>query len=160
MIRGPRKKETLRKPAFSLIEVVVTIGVLAVMALGALSYQFHAVKQVKRAGVKMSATRLGMLVLENWKIQGGAQHYDPTVLDPSATQLPNNDDIYVFEINGVSFYLDLSASDVQSNEETGVTLRELSVSVQWNPDYREGLPDSDDPISTFNTFVRCDQAGG
>ncbi len=160
MIRGPRKIIIQERAAFSLVEVVVTIGVLAVVALGALSYQFHAVKQVKRAGVKMSATRLGMLVLENWKIQGGAEHYDPTVLDPTATELPSHADIYVFEVDGVSFYLDLSAENVQSSEETGVTLRELTVSVQWNPDYQEGLPDSDDPVSTFNTFVRCDQSGG
>ena len=147
------------KYAFTLVEVVITIGLLAVLALGALSYQFHAIKQVKRAGSKMSATRCAMLILENWKIEGGSENYDPANLDPSISRVSNSDK-YVVVINDIYYYLELTASDVQSNDETGVTLRELAVSVQWNPNYNEGLPGSDAPISTFNTFVRCDQAGG
>lgn len=145
--------------AFSLIEIVITIGVLSVMALGAMNYQYYAIRQVKRAGVKMAATRLGMLVLENWRMQGGGEYYDPTILDQTAWKVPNRE-MYVFTVGGTIFYLEMSANDVQSHDETGVTLRELSVSTTWRNDYAEGFPRDDDPVSTFTTMVRRDQAGG
>ena len=160
-MRNKQVPQTVRQSAraFSLIEVVITIGILSVMALGAMSYQYYAIRQVKRAGVKMAATRLGMLVLENWRMQGGGEYYDPTILDQTAWKVPNRE-IYVFTVEGTTFYLEMSASDIQSYEETGVTLRELSVSTTWRNDSAEGLPRDDDPVSTFTTMVRRDQAGG
>lgn len=148
-----------QRSGFSLVEVVATIGVLAVLALGTISYQFHAVKRIRMAKAKMSATRLGLLILENWKIQGGSEHYDPTTLNLGAAELSNSD-LYLFVVDEIPFYLDLSSHNVQSNEDMGVTLRELSVSVQWQSDYQQNIPESSDPSSTFYTYVRRDQSGG
>ncbi len=149
----------MKKSGFTLIEIVATIGLLAVLVLGTLGYQFHASKSMQMAQAKVSATRLGLLVLENWKIEGGSEHYDPTTLNLGATEVAGSD-LYLYVADEIPFYLDLSSSDIQANEETGVTLRELAVKVQWRLDYQQSIPERDDPSSTFQTHVRLDQSGG
>lgn len=147
------------KSGFTLVEVVSAIGLLAVLSLGVISYQYHAAKRSRMALAKMSAARLGLMVLENWKIRGGSEYYDPAELGLGMNEVSGTD-LYLCVVDDVPFYLDLSNSDVASNEETGVTLRELAVTVQWCSDYQRRVPEGDYPSSTFQTYVRLDQAGG
>ncbi len=147
------------KPAFTLVEVVSAIGLLAVLALGVISYQFHAVQRSRMAQAKMSATQLGLMVLENWKVRGGSDHYDPATLGLNVGEVAGSS-LYLCVVDDIPFYLDLAASDVSSSIETGVTLRELAVTVHWQSDYQQEPPDRDDPSRTFQTYVRRDQSGG
>ncbi|MBC8392815.1 MAG: type II secretion system protein [Deltaproteobacteria bacterium] len=147
------------KSGYTLVEVIITIAVLAVISLGTMGYQFHAVQQAKTAQAKMTAMRLGSLILENWRSQGGSDAYDPTALNLGIVEL-NAGEKYYYVINDVPFYLNLFKKDIDTNSTTGVTLRQLSVFVQWRADYQEMLPGNSDPGSTLFTYVRRDQSGG
>lgn len=148
-----------RRYAFTLTEVAVTIGVLAILSLGAMSYQYYAMEKVRNANTKMAAARLGLLILENWKIQGGSEQYDPTSLNLGVEQIPNSN-LFLLEVDDIPFYLDLASEDIVNDDQTGTTLRSLSVCVQWRLDYQKKIPGSDDPSSLFRTYVRQDQSGG
>jgi len=149
-----------RKRGFTLIEIVITMAILLIASLGVINYQYYAIKSAKIAQTKISATRLGTLILENWKSFGGSDTYDPTELNLGVVKLTSVENKYLITVDDVPFYLTLSARDIDSSEITGVTLRELSVFVQWNSDYLQEIPQSSDPATTFYTYVRQDQSGG
>lgn len=146
------------RPGFTLAEVAITILIMAIVSLGVMHFQFHAVKDAKMARTKISATRLGSLILENWKTWGGSEQYDPTDLDFGINWEGENR--YSFIVDDVPFYMDLKAQDIDTNHKTEVTLRQLEVSIQWRSDYEQGLPDNSDPGFTLYTYVRRDQSGG
>ncbi len=148
------------KSAYTLIEVVITIAVLAIVSLGAISYQFHAVQQAKVGNTKMAAARIGLLLLENWKSLGGSDAYDPAKLNLGIIKLTTENNKYLATVDDIPFYLSLLSRDIDTSVTTGVTLRELSVFVQWRSDYQQETPESSDPGSTFYTYVRRDQSGG
>lgn len=156
------KKHPLKNKqrAFTLIEVIITILVLAIVSLGTIGYHFHAIKRAKVANVKMAAARLGTLVLESWKSHGGDTAYDPETLGLDIVKLIDIDQTYLSIVDGMSFYLTLSSEDIDSNDTTGVILRELGVLVKWRSDYQQGIPQSSDSGTTFYTYVRQDQSGG
>ena len=66
--------------AFTLIETMVAMVVLAIAALGALGYQYHAALQVRIAHAQTTGTRTAQLLLEDWKSTGGSEDYDPIAL--------------------------------------------------------------------------------
>jgi len=145
---------------FTIVEVLVTILVLAIVSLGTTGYHFHAVKRAKVGNVKMAAARLGTLVLESWKSHGGDNTYDPETLGLDIVELRNIHETYLSVVDDMSFYLTLSSEDIDSNTTTGIILRELSVVVKWRADYQPGVPQSSDPGTTFYTYTRQDQSGG
>lgn len=153
-------KKTIYKSGLSLVEVVVTIAVLLVVSLGAISYQFHAVRQDKNGRIKMAAARLGSLVMESWKSRGGSDAFDPSDLNLGILEIEGSPGKYKMIVDEVPFYVTLDSTDINTNKVTGVTLRRLSVFVQWRPDLGNETPQSSDPGSTFYTYVRQDQSGG
>lgn len=152
-------RRTTHAAAFTLVEVIITIAVLSIVSLGAMGYQYHAVQRSKIGEAKMDAARLGSLLLESWKSCGGSLTFDPTTLNIGIGELENSNQ-YKVKINGIPFYISLITDVIDTNEITGVTLRQLSVFVQWNPDYAERAPESSAPGTTFHTYVRQDQSGG
>lgn len=160
MIKWESKEMVKYRSAYTLIEVVITIAILAIVSLGAISYQFHAVQQARVGNTKMAAARIGSLLLENWKSFGGSDTYDPTALNLGIAKLNEGGNMYSVTVDGVPFYMSLLSRDIDTSAITGVTLRELSVFVQWRPDYQQETPEVSDPGSTFYTYVRRDQSGG
>ena len=153
----------MRKPratvGFTLVEVIITIAVLSVVSLGAMGYQYHAVRRAKIGQTKMAAARLGSLLLESWKSRGGSDAFDPTTQNLGISELENGDR-YRVTIDQIPFYITLTSDVKDANETTGVSLRQLSVFVQWNADYSEQIPTASAPGTTFHTYVRQDQSGG
>jgi len=151
-----------RKDGFTLLEVIIAMAIIAIVSLGTIDYQFHAIRQAKIANTKIAATRLGTLILENWKSFGGNDTYDPTTSGFDIVKLTSfeNETKYSVTVDDIPFYLTLSSNDIDSNSTTGVILRELSISIQWNSTYQEGLPQDSDPKTTLYTYVRQDQSGG
>ncbi len=144
---------------FTMVEVIITMAVLSIVSLGAIGYQYHAVQRSKIGEAKMDAARLGSLLLESWKSRGGILNFDPTALNIGIGELDDSNQYKVL-IDGIPFYISLITDVIDTNEITGVTLRQLSVFVQWNPDYSDRPPDSSAPGTTFHTYVRQDQSGG
>ncbi len=66
---------TRRTCGISLIEVMIAMVVMCVASMGVLSYEYHGARQMRVARAKASAVRIGYLLLEEWKANGGSVHY-------------------------------------------------------------------------------------
>lgn len=153
------KRKTSKPNGFSFIEMMIAILILAVVSLGTLSYQLHAVQRNTKSDTKMAAVRMGTLVIENWKSTGGSDGYDPTQQHLGISKV-QNEDLYKVIIDNVPYYLSFTFQDLDTNVTTGVTLRELSVLVQWCEDCGDQIPGGSDPSTTLYNYVRRDQSGG
>ena len=174
--------------AVTLIEVIVAMVALAVTAMGALGYQYHAAVQARIAYAQTTSTRAAQLLLEDWKSTGGSTNYDPTALglgfsadlplaaDESA---PLPDGIYSITTDNVPLLVVLNSADIDHDDTTGVTLRQLSVSIGWRRDpgqnvetylgkivsaqLSNSLSASKDIVRTgvnMTTYIRLDASGG
>lgn len=61
-----------RNSGLTLIEVMISMLVIMIIVIGALSYMYACVWNARRADVRITATRVGQLLLETWKLTG---HY-------------------------------------------------------------------------------------
>ena len=143
----------------TLVEVIIATLILAVASLGALSYQYHAVKRAKSAQAEMAATQLAQLLIEDWKSHGGDEHYDPTDLEMDFTDT-GTEGLYEINLNNFPMQVELWHNDVDTDTAAGVTLREIRVTIRWRRDYQALAPLSTDPTFTSTTYVRRDQSGG
>lgn len=143
----------------TLVEVIVATLVLAVASLGALSYQYHAVRRAKLAQVEITAAQLAQLLIEDWKSHGGEDQYNPLDLnmDFEKTKL---DGTYKITFNDFPMQVELRHTDIDIDTAAGVTLREIRIIIRWRRDYADLSPADSDPEFTTTTYVRRDQSGG
>jgi prepilin-type N-terminal cleavage/methylation domain-containing protein len=74
---------TYRKHGFSIVEVLTSAVILAVIVLGASSFKYGAVLQEKQAAIQEQATRTGLYLLQSWQ----GTYPDPNSFDPSSVGL-------------------------------------------------------------------------
>ena len=134
--------------ALTLVEVMVSMVVLATVALGALGYQYYAVRHAEIAQVQTTAIRTAQLLLEDWKSTGGSSEYDPAALGlgfPSELQIPASwsqgqgqgngtplhNGVYAIVVDGVPMVIMLNWKDVSQDSVGEITLRQLSVTVDF-----------------------------
>ena len=142
--------------AMTIVEVMVAVAVIVIAALGSLNYEYLCVDHVRIARAQLAATRIGQLLLEDWKSTGGSSEYDPEDLAIGFNpDTPWGD--YKTVIDGLPFFIGLSQDDVDRDDVAGVTLRRIDVSVRWRKDFSYGSPDNDDPAVNLSTYVRLDQ---
>jgi hypothetical protein len=67
-----------RNTGTTLIEVMMVVLIVMIAVLGAMGIRYYCVTDAKKADVRINATRIGSMLLENWKGTGGASNYDPT----------------------------------------------------------------------------------
>ncbi len=142
----------------TLVEVMLAVAIIIVASLGTLCYEYLCVHHIKFARSQLAATRIGQLLLEDWKSTGGLAEYNPEDLDMGfgATSDAVWGD-YMIVIDDQPLFIDMSYDDVDSDDFAGVTLRRIDVSVRWRKDLGYGSPDDDDPAINFTTYVRRDQ---
>jgi prepilin-type N-terminal cleavage/methylation domain-containing protein len=133
--------------AFSVIELMVAVTIIAIAAVGGLEYQYHAVKHSRIARVQLTATRTAQLLLEDWKSVAGLTSYNPLNLQlgfansavPSDFTMGQsigsvlNNTVYTITINNVPMVIMLGYSNVASYSISGTvtTLRQLTVMARW-----------------------------
>lgn len=72
----------------NLIEVMIATVVLGLAVVGVSAFRYHSSLETQRARIRLTAGRLGMLLLEGWKGMGGHSGYawyaaaDPEDYDP------------------------------------------------------------------------------
>lgn len=143
----------------TLIEAMVAMAILAIAALGALSYQFHCAKHSRIAKLELIATRTAQLLLEDWKSNGGSDTYDPSTLGMGFVY-DEQSGFYEIEVDDLPMYIRLMHRDVETDDTAGVTLREISVITRWRLDFSGSEPEEMHPHLVLNTYVRLDAAGG
>jgi len=171
--------------AVTLVEVLVAMAVLAIAALGALGYQYHAAAQGRIAHAQTTSTRIAQLLLEDWKSTGGSEDYDPTALGlgfssnvihlGQGTALP--DGVYSITVDDVPMLIVLNWEDVDYDSAAEVTLRQITVTAVWRRNTRKevnfgqivaeqvaqgnaGYDDALRPLAALTTYVRLDASGG
>jgi len=152
---SPPKRPLLRlgQGAFTLVEVMVAMVVLAIVALGALGYEYYAASQARVACAQTAATRIGQLLLEDWKSTGGSEDYDPATLGLGFSTLtipshfsyslsqemgsPLHEAVYAITVDGVPMMIMLSWHDVAYDSVAEVTLRQIAVTVETVEDLKQ-----------------------
>jgi prepilin-type N-terminal cleavage/methylation domain-containing protein len=134
--------------AVTLVEVMIAMAVLSIAATGALSYQWHAVRQARIAHAQITATRIGRLLLEDWKSTGGSTEYSPGSLglgfsDPlkvpahwsqgegQGLGTPLHDGVFGITVDDVAMQVMLTWADVETDTTAQMTLRQLNVSIKF-----------------------------
>ncbi len=133
---------------FTLIEIMVAMVIVTIAALGTMGYQYYAVSQQRLANAEMNATRIGQLVLEDWKsavIQGMGATYDPSALQMGVTKIST--DRYSITVDSLPMRLYLQLSTVSGN------LKQIKVTLSWRKDYLSGSTGSDDPSIVLVTYA-------
>jgi len=168
------------KPGFTLIEIMISMAVIAVAALGTLGYQYHAVKQSRIANAQIAATKIAQLVLEDWKSTGAGADYDPTALqldfttsNTAADDFGFGDDlgaaaqdaVYDIAVDGFPMQLILKYRDVATDSVAQITLRQITVIVKFTDDAgADNLASTSlqfyNPGIVLTTYARLDGAGG
>lgn len=143
----------------TLIEAMVAMAILAIAALGALSYQFHCAKHARIAKLELTATRTAQLLLEDWKSNGGSSSYDPSSLGMGFVY-DEQGGFYRIEVDNLPMYIRLMHRDVETDESAGITLREISVIMRWRLDFSALEPEEMHPHLVLTTYVRLDAAAG
>jgi prepilin-type N-terminal cleavage/methylation domain-containing protein len=147
-------KTSKSREGFTLVEVMLAVAVTVVVALGTLCYQYYGVQHSRAADAQVTGTRVGQLVLEDWKSTGGDQDYDPAALGLGfTTTSPEN---YIITLDNQTFYVQLVRNDIDQDTVAGVTLREIKVLVRWRKDYARGAISGSDPLINLTTYVRRD----
>ena len=154
-----RKKS--QRDGFTLVEVMVSVAIIVIVALGTLSFQYQSVKHSRTSEAQVTATRLGQLLLEDWKSTFGDAGYDATSLGLGfVASTPPATGNYLITLDNQTFYLQKTQQevDIPNNPDpvAGITLQQLSVTVRWRKDYGNGAFSGSDPTLTFTTFVRRD----
>jgi type II secretory pathway pseudopilin PulG len=145
-----------RRSGMTLVETAIAMGVIAIAALGGLSYQYYSTRQIRVASVMLSGMRVGQMLLEDWKGKAAADDYDPTVLGLGFTKDPiaNN---YNLTMDGQKYYIWLDHIDIATDPVTDITLREIKCTIRWQADSTKTALATSDPTSVFSTYVRMGQ---
>lgn len=157
---------------FSLTEVMLSVAVIGIVAVGVLDYQRHSLKQSRIAQVQISAARIAQLLLEDWKSTGGSTSYNPSNLNlgfSSSTAGSDfttgysiggilNNAIYTININGVPMLVVLAYTDVAHDDVADTTLRQITALVRWRMGKAVGSGGNNlctTPV-VLSTYVRLD----
>ena len=144
-----------------LVELIVTMFLLTIASVGALTYQYHAVRRSALTKAEIAAAQLGRLMIEDWKSLGGETEYDPSDLDLDIESAAREESVYTTTLNGIPMWITLWHQDRDVDTTAGITLREIRVTIQWKNDHSDGRPSLDlDPSYITATYVRRDEAGG
>lgn len=178
------KNKAKSAAAFTMVEVMVTMVILGIAAVGALSYQYYAAAHVRIAGTQITTTRTAQMLLEDWKSTGGSTDYDPTILGLGFSSLsssdfsqwwglgvPLRDEVYTITINDVTMLVVPAWKDIEYDSAAGVTLRQLAVAVYWKQKQKTQDQEQDIVVEemgssefqqrvTLTTYVRLDASGG
>ena len=141
----------------TLIEALIAATVVAILALGALVYQYLGATHFRIAHAELTATRAGQLLIEDWKGAGAPDivNYDASTLGMGFDKPdPSDNGYYIITVDGIKMYVNLSYEDVDVDEYAGITLRRVNVRIQWRKDFGSGPVDTDDPLILLSTYAR------
>ena len=121
---------------FSLIGVMIAMAILFAALIGTSNFRYYSALDAQKAAAKITASRIGLMLCENWRGLGGVETYDPeTSLGSSLTITPSTGPdkpgdftllgSYTITLNGANYYITLSWKDVSTG------LRALNIIVAW-----------------------------
>ncbi len=161
MIKHHKKSRS----GLTLIEVIVAAVVIVVAVIGTIGFRYYCALDARKTDVQVTATRIGLLLLEGWKAMGARSatdpynNYDPLNLPVVGSEVQITSDVgpdmptgfnsfgsYLVIVDGAYYYAALSYQDEPSND-----LRILNVSVAWPEKYPKWALSSTDRTVRFTT---------
>jgi hypothetical protein len=145
----------------TLVEIMVAVFVTLVAIIGAMGYRYYSILDARKAKVQITASRLGSMLLEDWRGTGGRSEPDDefnpqnlaygsvTALTTKGVAGPAVPDgfssfgVYAIIVDGATYYVTLSYKDEAANG-----LRVLNGCVAWPYQYPKG------PFSGEARFIR------
>lgn len=132
------KRTIKRSHGLTLVEVIVSMLIMAIVAVGTSGYRYYTTIDAKRAEKYIAGARIALLLCESWKGVQGNGTYDPVAnfqtdlsIAGSAEGPPvpvglTSLNSYKITSDDTSYYATLAWKDVTSG------FRELNVAVQWD----------------------------
>ncbi len=143
---------------FTLVEVMLAVALITIAALGTLCYQYLCIKHIRTAQVQLAATRIGQLLIEDWKSTGGEEDYDPEYLEMGFEASGTEEWGQVaITIDNTRYYISMLHEHVADDDVADIELRKINVTVRWKNNLGPGMVDDDDPGVYLTTYVRRDQ---
>jgi hypothetical protein len=140
---------------------MIAMVVLVIIAFGALNYQYYTALHTRAAMAQMTATRTAQLLIDDWKSAGGSSKYDPTSLNLGFTKSDLDSSDYQITVDDLPMYMKLSYEDVEHDEEAQITMRKITVKVNWRNDHKVPTGQASEEASMeLSTYVRVDASGG
>lgn len=144
----------------TLVEVAVATLVIAIAALGALSYEFYGARQASMAKAYTAAARIGSFLLQDWRANGGSIHYitgvaavsNPVALDMGFVKLGTG--VYKITVDNIPMRIELL------RDAKDYPLVEIAVTVRWRVDFADSPIRSRDPSLMLTTYARAGQSSG
>ncbi len=142
-----------RRRGFSLVSVMIAMTILLAALIGTSNFTYCSTLDSRKAAAKTAASRIGLMLCENWRGVGGVETYDPATslgsaltITPSAGPDKRGDftllGSYTIALNGADYYITLSWKDVSTG------LRALNVIVAW-VQREQGTSGPDDADQSF-----------
>ena len=147
------QEEGQMNKGITLIEVMVTLLVAMIIMVAAMGYMYACALHAHEADVRITAMRVGQLLLDGWKITGNVNNsgawnvlaFNPTS-DSFDTALPapflvtsygvagleNELGRYRIKIDGVYYFATLSYADDNPDSAYLIPLYRLNANVAWN----------------------------
>jgi len=150
-------KKHKQPSGLTFIEIMVASVVLIIAVIGTSAYRYNASLNLRRAKLKTTASRTGVLLCESWRGISDPNSFEPA--DTFGSQLTiaeesggisapsgfNLHDVYKITIEGVDYYAVLSWKDIS------VGLRALNVEIWWNQ--RGNNEDEVDKVFKMTTYI-------
>ena len=84
LLGGRMEAKNIKRPGFTagltLVEVMVAVAILAIAALGASAFRYHAALAARTADLQTTAARTALLLCESWRGASDPNAFDPTQL--------------------------------------------------------------------------------
>ncbi len=144
----------------TIVEIMVAIVIILVAVIGATGFRYYSALDARKADVKITAGRVGSLLLEGWIGTGGQLTYDPVAeygtdmnISVSATgpAVPTGFtllDRYQVVANRANYYATLSYKD-----STPTQAGELNIFVAWLHWYQAGTVSSSDQSVKLTGYI-------
>ena len=110
--------------------------IILVALIGTSNFRYFSTLDAQKAAAKITASRIGLMLCENWRGIGGIETYDPatslgsdlTITTSTGPAEPADFTLlgsYTITVNGANYYITLSWKDVSTG------LRALNIIVAW-----------------------------
>jgi len=145
----------------TLVEIMISIVIILVAIVGAMSFRYYTAMDAREADVKVTAARIGGMLLDGWKAKGGDTTYDPDaefssnldistcVTGPAVPTGYTELDTYLIVSNRANLYATLSYEG-STTTAPGI----LNVKIAWLHNYTTGTVGVTDKSVQLTAFVR------
>ncbi len=131
-------KKTIHTKAFTIVELMIAIGVFFIAFVGTSAYRYGAAMDAHKADLQTKATQTAMMFCEAWNGMGGSTGFKPiarfssdiTISASIGPSIPTGFTwmgSYKVQLESTEYFVTLSWKNINSD------LRALSVIVNWDP---------------------------